>query len=103
MKVLLQSKKKNVDAQGEYSLETGELTVKKGSVLSETLSTSKTFRGRKSIEKSRYGRMNGAILTEDVHFSSPSTAANFVMGGSSNGKRLWKTENGTLIGDLQEV
>lgn len=100
MKVLLISKKMNADATGDYNPNTGELTVLKGSVLSMELSQSRTFRGRKSIEKAQNGVLKGNVLTQNVMFKSPSTAANFVTGGSSNGKRLWKTENGIAIGDL---
>lgn len=102
MKVFLNSKKMDAYAQGEYSAENGELIVKKGSILSLTLSESKTFRGKKTIIKTREGKMDGNILTEDVRFSSPSTAANFVTGGSSNGMRLWKTEKGIALGDLKK-
>ena len=102
MKVYLISKKSGANAVGEYSLQDGSVTVKKGSILSLTLSESKTFRGMKTIQKAREGVMEGNTLTVDVTFRSPSTAANFVMGGSSNGLRMWKTENGTPIGDLEK-
>lgn len=102
MKVKLVSKRINLSAYGEYVPETGELTVFAGSTLSEGISESKTFRGKKAIEKAREGRVNGNILNESVTFKSPSTAANFITGGSSNGMRLWKTEDGIAIGDLKE-
>ena len=102
MKVYLVSKRKGINAIGEYFPENGSVIVKKGSVLSLTLSESKTFRGMKTIQKAREGAMNGNTLTADVTFKSPSTAANFVMGGSSNGLRVWKTENGISIGELKK-
>lgn len=102
MKVRLVSKRMNLLAYGEYVPETGELTVFAGSTVSDGISASKTFRGKKSIEKAREGRVNGNVLSENVTFKSPSTAANFITGGSSNGMRLWKTEDGIAIGDLKE-
>ena len=102
MQLFLSSKKMNVDAKEIYFPESGELIVLQGSILSSILSDSKTFRGRKSIEKSREGVVDGTILDKDVTFKSPSTAANFVTGSSSNGKRLWKSEAGIPIGDLSE-
>lgn len=38
------------------------------------------------------------VLKKDVEFRSSSTAATFVSGNISNGKRVWKDENGTPIG-----
>ena len=102
MKVFLVSKKNGLNATGEYSPIDRSLTVYKGSLLSETVSDSKTFRGKKSIINSRKGMVSGNILIKDVQFKSPSTAANFVTGTSSNGNRLWKTEDGTPIGDLEK-
>lgn len=102
MKVYLSSKKKKVEAIGVYSPESGEIVVSKGSILSLALSESKTFRGRKAVEKMREGVLDGAILKKDIKFKSPSTAANFITGGSSNGMRLWKTKEGISIGDLRK-
>lgn len=103
MKVFLISKKKGVSAEGEHTESNGELIVKKGSILSLKLSESKTFRGLKTIQKCREGRLDGNTLTEDVRFKSPSTAANFVTGGSANGMRLWKTEPGIALGAFNKA
>jgi len=102
MKVYLVSKKKKLNATGEYFPEDKSLIVYKGSLLSETISESKTYRGRKSILISREGIVEKNILQEDVRFKSPSTAANFVTGTSSNGNRLWKTSDGVPIGELKK-
>ena len=102
MRVYLISKWNNTNAIGDYCLDDESLVVLKGSVLSATISSSKTFRGKQAILNSREGTVIDNVLQEDVRFKSPSTAANFVTGASSNGKRLWKTENGTPIGKLGE-
>ena len=104
MKVYLRSKRNNLNATGEYFTEDSSLVVLKGSLLSATVSNSKTFRGGKAIINAREGIVIDNVLQNDVRFKSPSTAANFVTGTSSNGNRLWKTEDGTPIGNLgQEV
>ena len=102
VKVYLKSDRNRLNAAGDYNPEDGSLVVHKGSLLSTTVSDSKTFRGIKSIINSREGVVVDNILQVDVRFKSPSTAANFVTGKSSNGKRLWKTEKGTTIGKLME-
>jgi uncharacterized protein with ParB-like and HNH nuclease domain len=49
----------------------------------------------KSISEKRAQFNKDEPLAEDVHFSSPSTAAGFVVGRSSNGWLEWKTLDGT--------
>lgn len=41
------------------------------------------------------------ILTRDIPFGSPSTAAAVALGRSSNGRVEWKTEDGTSYGDWE--
>lgn len=43
---------------------------------------------------------NLATLTEDVTFSSPTAAAQFVYGGAINGRIYWKDANGKSIKDM---
>ena len=40
------------------------------------------------------------ILQEDIVFSSPSGAAEFIVGNSSNGWRVWKNKDGVELKDL---
>ena len=42
------------------------------------------------------------VLTDDIAFSSPSAAAGFVAGRSSNGKTMWTTDENKTINDLEE-
>lgn len=42
------------------------------------------------------------ILQEDVLFTSPSSAAEFVTGKSCNGWVSWKTKDGKTLHDLEE-
>jgi len=102
MKVFLSSKKKAFSATGEYNPSTNEVTVKKGSILSASISGSQTFRSRKSVEKQREGIVKNNVLQKDMSFNSPSSAANFVTGSSTNGIRVWKTQDGKTIKELLE-
>jgi hypothetical protein len=40
------------------------------------------------------------VLQEDVEFNSPSTAASFVVGGSRDGKLVWKTKEGKKLAEI---
>jgi hypothetical protein len=47
----------------------------------------------------------GAALrfTQDYVFSSPSTASDIVLGGSTNGRVQWKDAQGRTLKELQEA
>ena len=97
MKLYIKSKDKNIDAVGEYNFETGEFVVLKGSILSETVVSTGSFRGTRAILKAREGCVKDNVLLEDKIFSSSSTAANFVRGSSTNGLIYWKDERGKTL------
>lgn len=94
MRVYLKRARKNIEAVGEFNIETKTLTVLKGSRVSDTIAYTEKFRGAKTIEKYRSGNVENNILTVDMVFKSASTAANFVTGSSTNGLVAWKTEDG---------
>ena len=100
MKVYLTRKKSSIDAIGEFDPATKTVTVCKGSVLSSSIAHTKTFRGAKSIEKSREGILKDNVLQKDVVFKSASTAANFVTGSSTNGLTAWKDKGGKTIKEI---
>lgn len=100
VEVFLKSNISEVDAFGEYNTSDNSLLVKKGSKLSKQLSESKSFRGKNAIIAARKGNVNDGTLLNDVNFGSPSTAANFVTGKSTNGIRSWKTKDGIPIKKL---
>ncbi len=97
MNVVLTNRAKTYLAIGTYDPSTKTLVVKAGSTVSKDIAYSPTFRGTKTIEKLRAQYVVDGITTEDVLFSSPSSAANFITGSSSNGMVLWKTEEGISI------
>ena len=45
----------------------------------------------------------GLILTKDILFSSPSTAASIVMGRCANGLTEWKTKDGRILKSVEET
>ena len=44
--------------------------------------------------------LKGDITTKDIEFSSPSSAGEFVCGGSCNGKYYWRTKEGRPLNDF---
>lgn len=101
MKVYLIREKKGIHAIAKYDPKTKECRVLKGSLISDTVSYSKTFRGSGAIEKLRTnGALAGNELTKDLLFKSSSTAANFVTGSSTNGMIAWKDKNGKTLREL---
>lgn len=93
-------KHRKYDATGTFNSETKETIVKKGSVVSEDISTAPMFRSANSIRKLRAKSVENRILKKDISFKSPSSAANFVTGYSKNGYVTWKNEDGTILKDL---
>lgn len=43
------------------------------------------------------------VFTQDFRFSSPSAAAGVLVGGTSNGRRAWKTHHGSTLKVLQQA
>lgn len=98
--MLLYINTKNVQATGEFFPAKKTFVVKKGSKISESISHSEKFRGARSIEKNRLQYVANRIVVADVVFKSPSTAANFVTGCSTNGLTTWKDENGVSLKEI---
>ena len=100
MKVFLKSKRNSYDAIGEYQPLEKRFIIRKGSTVSENIAYSATFRAAKNIEKQRKDVIKNNKVIKDVIFKSPSTAANFVTGRSTNGLIAWKDENGKKLKEL---
>jgi hypothetical protein len=104
MKLYLIRPRSNVDAIAEYNLDDKKVTVLKGSRVSNKIAYSEKFRGAKSVEKARANAVEANIVVKDMTFKSPSTAANFVTGASTNGLSAWKNKEGkTLKSILTEM
>ena len=98
MKVILNSR--GICAYADYDISTNKCVVLAGSEVTPTVSQAPTFRSKNTVVKLREKYVKDCIVTEDVHFKSPSTAANFITGSSTNGFAAWKTEDGRTIRDL---
>ena len=89
---------RNADAQGLFNPADQSLTVLKGSRINPVHLDKISSAGRKKrdILFARFTEVkNGErIVREDVCFDSPSGAAQFCVGGSSNGWSQWKDETG---------
>ena len=97
MKIFMNRTRSGVEASGEYDPATKECIVKKGSKVSGTVVHSEKFRGANTIEKYRAEYVKDGVVSKDVHFTSASTAANFVTGASTNGMTAWKTKDGKTL------
>lgn len=51
----------------------------------------------------RKANIESGVLNEDMLFSSPSHAARFVIGKSANGLVSWKTSDGRLLKDIENI
>ena len=78
---------KKCDAKGFY--DTSGFTVLKGSKVSDKSTDSFSWRDKRAKMIEEY--------TDKKNFSSPSKAADFCLGSSSNGWISWKTENGQTL------
>lgn len=88
---------KKCETKGFYN--TSGFTVLKGSRISEKSTDSLRWRDQRAKMIEQYTeKINGSlILKENVLFSSPSKAADFCLGSSSNGWVQWQTENGQTL------
>lgn len=101
MKVYLKSRSGSYAATGEYNKITKELIVLKESKVSASISNG-SFRSARSVDKCRREVCTeGGIVLKDILFKSPSSAANFVTGCSTNGMLAWKDENGSSLKEIK--
>ena len=94
IKIYLKGRNDSYSASGLYNEKDNTVTVLKGSKINEKIDP---FNGATAIENHRKGKIKNCTVIEDVCFKSPSTAANFITGRSTNGLIAWKDENGTIL------
>ena len=97
MHVYLKRKGSGICATGEYNAITNQLIVLSESIVTDRIACSETFRGLKVVEKLRKENVHCRVVIKDVVFNSPSTAANFVTGYSTNGLTAWRDETGKML------
>lgn len=89
---------RNANAQGLYNSADQSLTVLKGSLINAVHVRKISEAGKKKREWqfSEYTEVRDGkrIVKVDVHFDTPSGAAQFCVGGSANGWNEWKDEEG---------
>lgn len=94
---LLFLKYKALKATGKMVVPKG-FVVCKGSEYNEIATSSCTTAiDNKRHELMKLGKMKNGVLTEDVLFGSPSTAAKVLIGNSVNGNILWVDSDGNTL------
>ena len=92
---------RNANAKGIFYIHDHSLIILRGSRVNQyTLqSTTESFRQKRNQQLSDYTEIvNGqCFVKEDVLFESPSGAADFCVGGNSNGWKEWKDGNGNAL------
>ncbi len=99
-------RKRGADAQGQEMAD--GFVVLKGSVAraSEVASIHDYLRDlRKQLQERGVlvAESKGLVFTQDFRFTSPSTAAGVLVGGSANGRRAWKDQRGRTLKVLQQA
>lgn len=98
--ILLFLRYKALKATGRMIVPKG-FVVYKGSEYNEEITSSCTAAiDNKRNELIQSGKMKNGVLTEDVQFGSPSTAAKVLIGNSVNGKIVWVDSNGYTLKQL---
>lgn len=90
-------KGRGCEAKGFYS--SNGFTVQKGSVIASTIVPSFGWKEKRNDMVQEYTILEGAklFMTSDITFSSPSTAAMFVLGRPANGWTEWKDKDGNTL------
>lgn len=88
-------------SEGTAHVSNGVFIVEKGTKIAKDLTVSCPASVIKQ-RKAHADLIEDYVLTGDIAFSSPSAAAGFVAGRSSNGKTLWTTDGNKTINDLEE-
>ena len=97
---LLFLKYKALKAAGRMIVPKG-FVVYKDSEYNEAVTSSCTAAiDNKRRELMQSGKMKNGVLTEDVQFGSPSTAAKVLIGNSVNGNIVWVDSNGYTLKQL---
>ena len=97
MEVFYNGRKNRTKAAGDYDINSGALTVKKGSIVSETVAEYKNTSAIQSLRK-EYTDENGVLL-KDLKFNSASAAASFVAGYSASGMVAWHVDKHIRLKD----
>lgn len=92
-----------VTAEGEVTAD--GFVVYKGATMNEKASHKSLSKGVIALRASMIasGKVSNFITTEDILFTSPSAAADFLMGYSVSGPATWKDKNGVSLKDRADI
>lgn len=82
--------------------ENGVVRVHKGSQLHFPISSSFKVNNIALEKRESEDYVKNGIVIQECCFNSPSTAAQFITGGSKNGYDTWKVKKGVTLGDYLE-
>lgn len=100
MKVFLEKNSGIVRAEGIFDPVNNSVLVKAGAKVSAEVSENKNFGGADKIRKLREANCREGITINDLLFTSPTTAANFITGMNTNGLIAWKTTEGKTLKEM---
>ena len=100
MKLYLKNRVKTADAICEYS--DGQFKILKGSKIDLSSSKTKISKSALVARNDRSIVDSNGVLKKDITFKSATTSAQFVIGQSINGKRIWKDKEGEKVLLLNE-
>lgn len=77
--------------------------VLKGAAVNEKMSVKSLSPGMVKLREKYFkgGQVSGLVTTEDILFSSSSAAADFVLGYSVSGPRVWKAKDGRSLKEIE--
>ena len=89
--------KRGANSSGVYG--TNGFTVLRNSVVANSSVPSLAWKEKRDKMLQEYTALDGdkLVLTSDITFSSPSTAADFCIGSSNNGWIVWKDKEGNTL------
>lgn len=92
----------SVNATGKVTAE--GFVVFAGATLNEKMSVRSLSAGMQKQRQKLFdsSKVNNLVTTEDILFSSSSTAADFILGYSVSGPRTWKTKGGRTLKELED-
>lgn len=97
----IKTKNNTVDAKMVRTVE-GYVVLKGSKIRESDTKSTPSWAKKKRAQLVADGTIKDGIFTRNELFSSPSGASDLVTGNSTSGNKMWKTENGTTLGEILE-
>lgn len=97
----IKTKNNTVDAKMVRTVE-GYVVLKGSKIRESDTKSTPSWAKKKRAQLAADGTIKDGIFTRNELFSSPSGASDLVTGNSTSGNKMWKTENGTTLGEILE-